>query len=123
MSGNDSADPSKTAEEQSIDANNVSFWRLSQQMSDEDNIEQDGGDDEHDGGDEHDSGDDGGIGVGEDDTTTDGGDHTDGGARTDGGSSDPTAKKKKKERKDRMPQVFAPFCEEFTKKWPTRGAY
>lgn len=113
MSANDGVGTSKTVEEQAIDAN-VPFWQLSQQLEEEEDVaiagndEQDGDDDEHDGGDDD------GTGVGEDDTTTDGGDRTDGGARTDGGSSDPAAKKKKKDRKDRTPQVLAPICEEFT---------
>ena len=112
MSGNDGAGPCNSGEEQAEDANNaVSYWRLSQQMSNEDNyVEQDGGGDhEHDGGDDEAT-----IGVGEDDTTTDGGDRTDGGARTDGASSDPSAKKNKKDRKDRTPQVLLPICEEIT---------
>ena len=112
MSGNDGAGPCNSGEEQAEDANNaVSYWRLSQQMSDEDNyVEQDGGGDhEHDGGDDEPT-----TGVGEDDTTTDGGDGTDGGARTDGASSDPSAKKNKKDRKDRTPQVLLPICEEIT---------
>ena len=113
MSANDgAAGPSKTVEEQAIDANASTYWRLSQQLEEEDvaiagNNEQDGG-----ARDEHDVDDDDGTGVGEDDTTTDGGDRTDGGARTDDASSDPAAKKK--ERKDRTPQVLAPICEEIT---------
>src|SRR4051812_13464581 len=88
-------------------------------MSDEDNVEQDGGDYEHDGGDDDTTG------VGEDATTIDGGNHTDGGACTDDGSSDPAAKKSKKDMKDWMPQVLAPICNEITSlsKWPTLGPY
>ena len=67
MSTNDGAGPSKTAEEQAIDDNNVSFWRLSQQLKEEDiHVEQHGG------------GEDEATGVGEDDTTTDCGNRTDG---------------------------------------------
>ena len=105
MSGNDGAGPSNTGEEQAVDANKVSYWRLSQQMSDDDNYDEqdDGGDHELAGGDDEAT-----TSVGEDDTTTDGGD------RTDGGASDPSAKKKKKDRKDRTPQVLLPTCEEIT---------
>ena len=104
MSANDGAGPSKTGEEQAIDANNVSFWRLSQQLEEEEDIHVE----------QHGGGNDEATGVGEDDTTTDGGDRTDGGARTDGGSSDPAAKKNKKDRKDRTLQVLAPICEDIT---------
>ena len=82
-------------------------------MEEEEDVAIAGNDEKDGGGDEHNVDDDEGTGVGEDDTTTDGGDRTDGGARTDGGSSDPVAKKKK-ERKDRTPQVLAPICEEIT---------
>ena len=104
MSGNDGAGPSNTGDEQAVDVNMVSFWQLSQQMSDEDTyVDQDsGGDHEHDSGDDEPT-----TGVGEDDTTTNGGERTDDGDRIDGGahpdggaSDDPSAKKKKKDMKD-----------------------
>ena len=56
-------------------------------------------------------------GDGDATTTTDGGDHTDVGGddHTDGGGGNPTAKKLKKQRKERTPQAVGTVTDTFTK--------